>query len=58
MACSTLHSIETPYPILALVGPLGSANKELAMKLAEDFHEFFAYGEQHSTVFYFLVEFG
>lgn len=42
--CSTLHSIETPYPILALVGPLGSANKELAMKLAEDFHEFFAYG--------------
>jgi len=41
---STLPSIETPYPMLVLVGPQGSGKKDLAMKLVEEFSDYFGYG--------------
>jgi len=40
---STLPSIETPYPMLVLVGPQGSGKKDLAMKLVEEFQDYFGY---------------
>lgn len=42
--CSTLPSVETPYPMLVLVGPQGSGKKELSMKLVEEFADYFGYG--------------
>lgn len=41
---STLPSVETPYPMLVLVGPQGSGKKDLAMKLVEEFGDYFGYG--------------
>lgn len=41
---STMSNINDPYPMLVMVGPEGSGNKELAMKLAEEFSENFGYG--------------
>ncbi|KAL4227150.1 hypothetical protein ACF0H5_015123 [Mactra antiquata] len=46
---STLPSIETPYPMLVLVGPQGSGKKDLAMKLVEEFSVYFGYGISHTT---------
>ncbi|XP_052213909.1 leucine-rich repeat and guanylate kinase domain-containing protein-like [Dreissena polymorpha] len=46
---STLPSIETPYPMLVLVGPQGSGKKDLAMKLVEEFSDYFGYGISHTT---------
>ena len=41
---STLPNIETPYPMLVLVGPQGSGKKDLAMKLVDEFGDYFGYG--------------
>lgn len=41
---STLPSVETPYPMLVLVGPQGSGKKDLAMKLVDEFGDYFGYG--------------
>jgi hypothetical protein len=38
-----------PYPILVLVGPQGSGKKDLALKLVEEFPEYFVYGVSHTT---------
>ncbi|XP_060555244.1 leucine-rich repeat and guanylate kinase domain-containing protein-like isoform X1 [Ruditapes philippinarum] len=46
---STLPSIETPYPMLVLVGPQGSGKKDLALKLVEEFSDYFGYGISHTT---------
>ncbi|XP_025108010.1 leucine-rich repeat and guanylate kinase domain-containing protein-like [Pomacea canaliculata] len=46
---STLPSVETPYPMLVLVGPQGSGKKELSMKLVEEFADYFGYGVSHTT---------
>ncbi|GFR95894.1 leucine-rich repeat and guanylate kinase domain-containing protein [Elysia marginata] len=46
---STLPNIETPYPMLVLVGPQGSGKKDLAMKLVDEFGDYFGYGTSHST---------
>ncbi|KAL3852031.1 hypothetical protein ACJMK2_015742 [Sinanodonta woodiana] len=46
---STLPSIETPYPMLVLVGPQGSGKKDLALKLVEEFNDYFGYGISHTT---------
>lgn len=46
---STLPSIETPYPMLVLVGPQGSGKKDLAMKLVDEFSDYFGYGIPHTT---------
>ncbi|XP_077981548.1 leucine-rich repeat and guanylate kinase domain-containing protein-like isoform X2 [Glandiceps talaboti] len=46
---STLPSIETPYPMLVLVGPTGSNKRELAHRLVEDFPDYFGYGLMHTT---------
>ncbi len=41
---STLPSTETPYPMLVLVGPQGAGKKDLALKLVEEFPDYFGYG--------------
>ena len=41
---STLPSVETPYPMLVLVGPQGAGKKDLALKLVEEFPDYFGYG--------------
>ncbi|XP_070559088.1 leucine-rich repeat and guanylate kinase domain-containing protein-like [Ptychodera flava] len=46
---STLPSIETPYPMLVLVGPSGSNKRELSHRLVEDFPDYFGYGIMHCT---------
>lgn len=46
---STLPSIETPYPMLVLVGPQGAGKKGLAQKLVEEFPDYFGYGISHTT---------
>ncbi|XP_033744954.1 leucine-rich repeat and guanylate kinase domain-containing protein-like [Pecten maximus] len=46
---STLPSIETPYPMLVLVGPQGSGKKNLAMKLVDEFSDYFGYAVSHTT---------
>ncbi|XP_033106765.1 leucine-rich repeat and guanylate kinase domain-containing protein-like [Anneissia japonica] len=46
---STLPTTDQPYPILILVGPVGSGKRELAQKLVVDFPEYFGYGVPHST---------
>ncbi|KAK3102808.1 hypothetical protein FSP39_014068 [Pinctada imbricata] len=46
---NTLPSIETPYPMLVLVGPQGSGKKDLAQKLVEEFQEYFGYCVTHTT---------
>lgn len=44
-----MSNINDPYPMLVMVGPEGSGNKELAMKLAEEFSENFGYGIPETT---------
>jgi len=39
----TLPILESPYPMLVLVGPQGVAKKTLAQKLAEDLPDYFGY---------------
>ncbi|KAH9490636.1 hypothetical protein Btru_052202 [Bulinus truncatus] len=46
---STLPNSETPYPMLVLVGPQGSGKKDLAMKLVDDFGDYFGNGISHTT---------
>ena len=46
---STLPNVETPYPMLVLVGPQGSGKKDLSMKLVEEFGDYFGYGVSHTT---------
>ncbi|XP_038062222.1 leucine-rich repeat and guanylate kinase domain-containing protein-like [Patiria miniata] len=46
---STLPSMETPYPMLVLVGPPGSGKHELAHKLVAEFPTYFGYGISHTT---------
>ncbi|XP_072177055.1 leucine-rich repeat and guanylate kinase domain-containing protein-like [Diadema setosum] len=46
---STLPTIETPYPVLVLVGPRGSGKQVLAQRLAKEFSEYFGLGLLHST---------
>ena len=41
---STLPNPETPYPMLVLVGPQGTGKKDLALKLVEEFPDYFGYG--------------
>lgn len=46
---NTLPSMETPYPMLVLVGPQGSGKKDLALKLVEEFSDYFGYCVTHTT---------
>ncbi|XP_786893.3 leucine-rich repeat and guanylate kinase domain-containing protein [Strongylocentrotus purpuratus] len=46
---STLPSIETPYPVLVLVGPRGSGKQALAQRLVKEFTEYFGLGLLHTT---------
>ncbi|XP_013413675.1 leucine-rich repeat and guanylate kinase domain-containing protein [Lingula anatina] len=46
---STLPSIETPYPMLVLVGPKGSGRRDLGLKLVDEFPDYFGYGVSHTT---------
>jgi len=36
--------VETPYPMLVLVGPQGAGKRDLAQKLVEEFSDYFGYG--------------
>ncbi|XP_064632392.1 leucine-rich repeat and guanylate kinase domain-containing protein-like [Lineus longissimus] len=45
----TLPSVQTPYPMLVLVGPQGSGKKDLTLKLVEEFPDYFGYGITHTT---------
>ncbi|XP_041349992.1 leucine-rich repeat and guanylate kinase domain-containing protein-like [Gigantopelta aegis] len=46
---STLPSNDTQYPMLVLAGPQGSGKKDLALKLVEEFSDYFGYGISHTT---------
>ncbi|NXH09537.1 LRGUK protein, partial [Bucco capensis] len=46
---STLSSLDAPYPMLVLVGPLACGKRELAHKLCRQFNNFFRYGPCHTT---------
>ncbi|XP_048741969.1 leucine-rich repeat and guanylate kinase domain-containing protein-like [Ostrea edulis] len=46
---NTLPSMETPYPMLVLVGPQGSGKKDLALKLVDEFSDYFGYCVTHTT---------
>jgi len=46
---STLPSLETPFPMLVLVGPNGSGCYRMARRLAKDFSEYFRYAMPCST---------
>ncbi|XP_071792504.1 leucine-rich repeat and guanylate kinase domain-containing protein-like [Asterias amurensis] len=46
---STLPSIETPYPMLMLVGPPGSGKTKIAQKLTAEFPTYFGCGISHTT---------
>jgi len=39
----TLPILESPYPMLVLVGPQGVGKKTLAQKLVEDLPDYFGY---------------
>jgi len=42
--CSTLTSIDEPYPMLVLCGPRGSGKGYLSKRLVGDFPDFFGMG--------------
>ncbi|NXJ66001.1 LRGUK protein, partial [Rostratula benghalensis] len=42
---STLPSLDTPYPMLVLVGPLACGKRELTHKICRQFNNFFRYGD-------------
>ncbi|XP_021145891.1 leucine-rich repeat and guanylate kinase domain-containing protein isoform X2 [Columba livia] len=46
---STLPSLDTPYPMLVLVGPLACGKRELTHKICRQFNNFFRYGPCHTT---------
>ncbi|XP_009868661.1 PREDICTED: leucine-rich repeat and guanylate kinase domain-containing protein-like, partial [Apaloderma vittatum] len=41
---STLPSLDTPYPMLVLAGPLACGKRELAHKICRQFNNFFRFG--------------
>ncbi|KAM9634955.1 leucine-rich repeat and guanylate kinase domain-containing protein isoform 3-T3 [Morphnus guianensis] len=46
---STLPSLDAPYPMLVLVGPLACGKRELTHKICRQFNNFFRYGPCHTT---------
>ncbi|XP_055566678.1 leucine-rich repeat and guanylate kinase domain-containing protein [Falco cherrug] len=46
---STLPSLDAPYPMLVLVGPLACGKRELTHKICRQFSNFFRYGPCHTT---------
>ncbi|KFP52503.1 Leucine-rich repeat and guanylate kinase domain-containing protein, partial [Cathartes aura] len=46
---STLPSLDAPYPMLVLVGPLVCGKRELTHKICRQFNNFFRYGPCHTT---------
>ncbi|KAM6385118.1 leucine-rich repeat and guanylate kinase domain-containing protein [Alca torda] len=46
---STLPSLDAPYPMLVLVGPLACGKRELTYKICRQFNNFFRYGPCHTT---------
>ncbi|XP_068808998.1 leucine-rich repeat and guanylate kinase domain-containing protein isoform X2 [Struthio camelus] len=46
---STLPSLDAPYPMLVLVGPLACGKRELTHKICRQYNNFFRYGPCHTT---------
>ncbi|KAM6419472.1 leucine-rich repeat and guanylate kinase domain-containing protein [Pluvialis apricaria] len=46
---STLPSLDAPYPMLVLAGPLACGKRELTHKICRQFNNFFRYGPCHTT---------
>ncbi|XP_009574425.1 PREDICTED: leucine-rich repeat and guanylate kinase domain-containing protein [Fulmarus glacialis] len=46
---STLPSLDAPYPMLVLVGPLACGKRELTHKICRQFNNFFRYSPCHTT---------
>ena len=42
--CSTLPSLDAPYPMLILTGPAACGKRELAHRLCRQFNTYFRYG--------------
>ncbi|NXW66320.1 LRGUK protein, partial [Eurystomus gularis] len=46
---STLPSLDAPYPMLVLAGPVACGKRELTHKICRQFNNFFRYGPCHTT---------
>ncbi|XP_059673018.1 leucine-rich repeat and guanylate kinase domain-containing protein [Gavia stellata] len=46
---STLPSLDAPYPMLVLAGPLACGKRELTHKICRQFNNFFRYSPCHTT---------
>ncbi|XP_074840292.1 leucine-rich repeat and guanylate kinase domain-containing protein [Carettochelys insculpta] len=46
---STLPSLDAPYPMLILVGPLACGKRELSHRICRQFNNFFRYSPCHTT---------
>ncbi|NXI41393.1 LRGUK protein, partial [Galbula dea] len=46
---STLPSLDAPYPMLVLVGPLACGKRELSHRICRQFNSIFRYGPCHTT---------
>ncbi|XP_067390975.1 leucine-rich repeat and guanylate kinase domain-containing protein isoform X2 [Emydura macquarii macquarii] len=46
---STLPSLDAPYPMLVLVGPLACGKRELSHRICRQFNNFFRYSPCHTT---------
>ncbi|XP_025901937.1 centrosomal protein of 72 kDa [Nothoprocta perdicaria] len=46
---STLPSLDAPYPMLVLVGPLACGKRELTHRICRQYNNFFRYGPCHTT---------
>ncbi|XP_008148768.1 leucine-rich repeat and guanylate kinase domain-containing protein [Eptesicus fuscus] len=46
---STLPSLDAPYPMLVLAGPVACGKRELAHRLCRQFSTYFRYGACHTT---------
>ncbi|XP_035759781.1 leucine-rich repeat and guanylate kinase domain-containing protein [Egretta garzetta] len=46
---STLPTLDAPYPMLVLVGPLACGKRELTHKICRQLNNFFRYGPCHTT---------